>query len=238
MSTDPIRDYLHDVEPSGNARGRLGSSLAELCADVVGVTGAGIMLMIDGDHHGCLSASGATMETIENLQFTLGEGPCIDAFRSREAVIEPDLAHTSRWSLFSAPALDAGMAAVYAFPLLTTHGCVGAIDLYNSEPGDLQTGQLAEAHAIAGVVSDVILNLQADAESGEIPEAFATAIKARAVVHQAAGMTAAQLDVPVVDALVCLRAHAFALGQPVNDIAAQIVDRTLRLDGTIPRRPS
>jgi GAF domain-containing protein len=233
MTPSRIEAYLHSIDPSSKAAGLSGSGLGELCAEITGVTGAGIMLMAEGDHRGCLSASDPTMAVIENLQFTLGEGPCIDAFATGRAVQEPDLAAvtTTRWPLFTGPAVEAGVEAVFAFPLLIAGTCVGALDLYNATPGPLDDGQLAEAGNVATMVAEVVLTLQNDTATGELPEAFKAATKARAVVYQAAGMTAVQLDISVDDALVRLRGNAFAVGRPVNDLARDVTERTLRLDG-------
>jgi len=229
--TSRIETYLHSIEPSDKARGRSGSGLGELCAEVVGVTGAGVMLMTEGDHRGCLSASNEAMAVMEDMQYTLGQGPCIDAFNTGLPVFEPDLGaiRGSRWPMFVGPAIDSGVHAVFAFPLLIQGTCLGALDLYNDTPGMLDDAQHAEAMNAATMVAEVVLTLQSDTETGDLPDAFKAATKARAVVYQAAGMTAVQLDISVEDAVVRLRADAFAAGRPVNDLALDIKNRTLKL---------
>jgi GAF domain-containing protein len=231
MTRSRIETYLHSIEPSEKARGLSGSGLGELCAEIAGVSGAGVMLMAEGVHRGCLSASDPTMAVVENLQFTLGEGPCIDAYTTGRAVIEPDLATITgtRWPMFSGPAVAAGVRAVFAFPLLIQDICVGALDLYNTTTGALDDGQLSEAHAAAAMVAEVVLTLQRDMATGDLPEAFNVATEARAVVYQAAGMTAVQMGISVDEALVLLRASAFTAGRPVNDLARDITERTIRL---------
>jgi hypothetical protein len=79
------------------------------------------------------------------------------------------------------------------------------------------------------MVAQVVLTLQSDTETGEVPEAFKMATKARAVVYQAAGITAAQLDITIEDALVRLRAAAYSSGRPVNDLALDIRNHTHKL---------
>ena len=59
-------------------------------------------------------------------------------------------------------------------------------------------------------------------------------IDGRAVVHQATGMITIQLGTSLADALLRLRAHAYASGRTVSDIAADVVDRRLRFDGNEP----
>jgi hypothetical protein len=84
-----------------------------------GVTGAGVMLLAGGIPRGSLGTTGEVSQLIEELQYTLGEGPCVDACRQDQAVAEPDLADpvTCRWPAFTPPALRAGVRAVFGFPL-------------------------------------------------------------------------------------------------------------------------
>ncbi len=128
MTSSRIEEYLHSIELSEAARGRSASELGELCAEVVGVTGAGVMLMTGGEHRGCISASDEALAIMENLQFTLGEGPCIDASNTGRPVLEADLgaAGFSRWPMFTGPAVEAGIRAVFAFPLLVQGACLGS----------------------------------------------------------------------------------------------------------------
>jgi hypothetical protein len=51
----------------------------------------------------------------------------------------------------------------------------------------------------------------------------------RSQIHQASGMVMVQLGVSIEEALVRLRAYAFARGRPLGEIAGQIVERRLRL---------
>jgi AmiR/NasT family two-component response regulator len=51
---------------------------------------------------------------------------------------------------------------------------------------------------------------------------------ARAEVHQATGMISVQLGVSLEEAFVRLRAHAFASGGALGDVAGEVVGRRLR----------
>ena len=78
---------------------------------------------------------------IEELQYTLGEGPCVEAHTLNRVVLEPDLAHPSvpRWLAFTPHAVEAGVRAVFAFPLQVGTARLGALDLYRDGPGGLRT---------------------------------------------------------------------------------------------------
>jgi hypothetical protein len=147
-------------------------------------------------------------------------------------MLEPDLADplTPRWLAFTGPALDAGVRAVFGFPLHVGAVRLGALGLHRDEAGPLEGEQHADALAMADVAAQAVLLLQAEAP----PEALAAELEAGAdfqyVVHQAAGMVAAQLEVTVGQALIRLRAHAFGNDRPLAEVARAVVARTLRFD--------
>src|SRR6266478_4555139 len=93
--------------------------LCEVCPRITGMTGAGVMLMSGDVPDGSLCTSNEVSQLIEDLQYTLGEGPCIDAYHQDQVVAEPDLADpvTRRWIAFTPPALKAGVRAVFGLPL-------------------------------------------------------------------------------------------------------------------------
>jgi hypothetical protein len=68
------------------------SSWCHACTDVLGVTGAGLMLMSGGRSLGCVAVSDLVTEAVEQLEYTLGEGPCLAAYANRAPVFDPDLA--------------------------------------------------------------------------------------------------------------------------------------------------
>jgi hypothetical protein len=200
------------------------------------MTGAGIMLMSGDVAQGSVCSTDAVSALIERLQYGLGEGPCIDAYRSDRPVAEPDLAHPAafRWPAFSGPAIDAGVRAVFGFPLHVGAARLGALNLYRDAPGPLTDEQHADALVAADVAAQAILMMQADAPPGRLAAALEAGGDFQIAVHQAAGMVAAQLDVTVGQALVRLRAHAFATGRSLTEVADDVVARRLRLAGDRP----
>lgn len=206
--------------------------LCQVCADMTATDGAGIMLFDNGMSRGSLCATDSVSELIEELQFTLGEGPCIDACRDGRPVLEPELASpaTIRWIAFAPPAIAAGVRAVFGFPIRVGAAGLGALNLYRDRSGPLTADQHADALVLADIAAEIILLMQADASPGELATELAVGASFHYVVHQASGMVSAQLDVSVDHALVRLRAHAFRTGTPLIDVARSVVNRTVRLD--------
>jgi hypothetical protein len=210
---------------SGTAR-----RLCEVCVDAVGVTGAGVMLMSDDVRRGSLCSSDGVSRLIEDLQYTLGEGPCVDAYFGDAPVLEPDLAEPAvpRWVAFSPAAVAAGARAVFGFPMRVGAVRLGALNMYLDRPAELTDEQHADALVMGSVAARAVLTMQAQAPPGMVAAELEAGSDFHFVVHQASGMVAAQLDVSLVEALIRLRAHAFANDRPLTDIAEDVVARRLR----------
>lgn len=196
------------------------------------MTGAGIMLMSADIQRGSVCSSNQVSALIEELQFTLGEGPCVDAYREDRPVLEPDLAHpvSARWVAFTPAAVAAGAGAVFGFPMQVGAIRLGALNLYRDQAGALGDEQHVDALAMAGVAARAVLAMQAQAPSGALAAELEAGLDLRSVAHQASGMAAAQLGVSVGEALIRLRAHAFANNRLLTDVANDVVARKLRFD--------
>src|SRR4051794_11751017 len=125
------------------ARGFETKRLCIVSADITEMSGAGIMLMSGDITSGSVCSSNAVSALIEQLQFELGEGPCVDAYLDDRPVSEPNLVHPSRvrWPAFTEPAIGAGVRAVFGFPLQLGAARLGALNLYRDTPGDLTDEQ-------------------------------------------------------------------------------------------------
>jgi len=201
------------------------ASLAVDCARSLPVSGVGVALMTDAGPSGIITATDSAALELEQLQFTLGEGPCVDASGTGRPVLQPDLARTAplRWPVFAGGALDAGIRAVFAFPLRVGAIRVGVLDLYRDRAGPLSPDQLTEALSFADAATLALLHAQIGSpELGAMP-----ALDDRAEVHQATGVVSVQAAVGLAEALVMLRARAFADERSVGDVARDVLAGTV-----------
>jgi hypothetical protein len=175
------------------------------------------------------SDGGATQ--LEELQFSLGQGPCVDASRTGRPVLVPDLAAAppGSWPQFGVEATAAGLRAVFALPLQVGGIRLGVLDLYRDTPGELTQKELADALFFADAGTQLLLELQArdTAQGVPPPHAFAV-LDDRAEVHQATGVVSVRAGVTLAQALSLLRARAYAEGRPLADLAREV------LDGVVP----
>jgi hypothetical protein len=208
-------------------------TLATLCLRILvllPVNGASIVLMSRGHDQGLAGASGKSALAGQDLEFTLGQGPGVDAYADGRTVLVEDLsASDGRWPLFCPTAVDLGVHSMCALPLQVGPIRLGVLSLYGDKPGLIALENLADAQLVADLITHLVIGLQSETAS----ETIAFALEAsdyRAVVHQATGMISAQLDCDVGEALARLRAHAFAAERPIDEIAEGVVEGSIRFD--------
>lgn len=222
---------LAKLDPADGGSGGA-KRLCEVSAEVTKMTGASIMLMSNSDCVGSVCASNDVSALIEELQYVLGEGPCVDAFQEDRPIVEPNLTAPSevRWSAFTPAAVEAGAKAVFGFPLRVSTARLGALSVYRDTLGPLTEDQHADALVMAEIVAEALLAMQSHAAPGEVASEIEDDGNLRLVVHQASGMLSVQADVTVEDALVRLRAYAFSRNRLLTDVAENVVNRSLRFD--------
>lgn len=178
-------------------------------------------------------ASDETAATLEELTLTVGEGPGLDAVRSGEPVLSPDLATAEalvRWPAFAPAAAALGVLAVFALGLRIGAIRLGALTLFRRDPGDLTRTQMSDGLALADVACLLLLDRTGPAGT----DATARAVEHDGVrypeVHQATGMIIVQLGVDAETAFARLRAHAFAHNRRLRDVARDVVSRRLHFE--------
>ena len=204
--------------------------LCSACVDVLDVTGAGITIM-GGGQAGPICVSNPRMAALEDLQYAIGEGPCHDAFHSNTFVHAPrlDVSAAALWPSFVDLAHTTGIGAVFAYPLSTKGAKIGVLTLYQENAGELSATQHEDSIAMVEVLTETVLSLQDAAPAGVLAADLDEVVAYRAEIHQASGMVSVQLGVTVAEALLRIRAHAFADGRPLGIVARDIVTRRLRL---------
>ncbi|SHN65162.1 GAF domain-containing protein [Geodermatophilus obscurus] len=205
-----------------------------LSARTLPVSGVGMALMTDEGPAGTVAASDDGALQLEELQFTLGQGPCVDASRTGRPVLAPDLAVTSRqtWPQFGAGADAAGLRAVFALPLQVGGIRLGVLDLYRDTAGELSREELTGALSFADAATHLLLDLQAQDTARRMPPPHALEVlDDRAEVHQATGVVSVRAGVSPAQALALLRARAYAEGRPIGHLAGDVLDGVVALGG-------
>jgi diguanylate cyclase (GGDEF)-like protein len=135
--------------------------LVDRIVDILPITSAGVTLISEGMSPHYIAASNEDARRFEQLQTELDEGPCLIAYKNGNAVSAPDLRTDLRFPVFAPLALQAGLGAVFTFPLMHGDLRFGALDLYRAEPGDLDPDDMERAQTLADVAAAYLLNAQA-----------------------------------------------------------------------------
>jgi ANTAR domain/GAF domain len=221
----------------GSANDReLARQICQACIAGLDVDGAAISLLTATVSRETLWASDATADRLEDLQFSLNEGACMQAAATGAPVLVPDLLHSTevaRWPVFAAAVAEqTTVRALFALPLQWGVTNLGVLDMYRNVPGGLSRAQWRDALRAADVAALMMLGLRTDPNPAR-PLGDATAgwldhsTSTRAEVHQATGMVLAQLGVSAAEALARLRAHAFVEQRLLVDVARDVVSRAL-----------
>jgi hypothetical protein len=209
-------------------------SLAALCraaAARLAVDGASVTAVGGPAVSEPLSATDELSARLEELLLTTGEGPGTEDFRYGSPMLIPDLAPAAeRWPGFAPAAVAAGARALFAFPLQAGAIRAGVLSLYRARPGPLTSRQLADALVFADIALQLLLDSYAGITGSAEYRPLDGLSDNRAEVYQATGMISAQLGVSLEEAFVRLRAHAFSAGMPLDDVAGDVVGRTLRFN--------
>lgn len=223
------RDRLREGLGAGIARG---ATYCEIGRDLLAATAAAVTL-VARDERPRVCVSDPVAALLDDLQFTTGEGPSVDADGTGTVVVAGDLGgpvDAGHWPAFAPAAQAAGILAVVAVPMRVGAARVGVLTLYATGAGAPDADRYVDMLLFGVLLTAEIVRAQAAAAHDTLAPALADAGAHRAEVHQASGMLSVQLGISVLDALVRLRAHAYSVGRPVDQIAAEIVARTLRLD--------
>jgi GAF domain-containing protein len=207
----------------------LPARICQACVDGLDVDGASISLLTASVARETLWATDPVAELLEDLQFTLNEGACVEAAATGDPVLVPDIRHGSesaRWPIF-APAVteQTPIRALFALPLQWGAVNLGVLDLYRTVPGALSQIQWRDALAATDTAALMILGQRTD--PGDDGGWLDQALGYRVEIHQATGMILVQLGVSATDALARLRAHAFVHQRLLIDVARDVVARRL-----------
>lgn len=223
---------LTSLNGGGDGRLSLPERLCHDCTADLGLTGAAMSLTTDEGFQAVVGSSSPLVKRLEELQFESGEGPAVEASRENRPVVHPDLTvgAATRWPVLAPAVLDAGIRCVYALPLQVGAVRLGGLGLYCATPGRLPDGAASTARAYAGAAVAVLLALQAQTSSGDsLHPQLDEPVRYRAEVHQATGFVSVRVAVTLADALLLLRARAFATDRPLLDVARDVLAGRLHI---------
>lgn len=209
------------------------SAVCEVCVRALPADGAAFTAMASDQARELLYASDAVIRQVHELQFSLGEGPCLEAFEAGRPVLITDVAELEiiRWPVLAPALADLPVAGLFTFPLVVGAITIGVAQLYRRAPGRLSREDVATILQITDLAGAALLALRAGyLANGDGHGAWLDGNGSDRRVHQATGMLIAALSVPAEEAFARLRGYAFAHDLRIGAVAEDIVARRLTLE--------
>lgn len=210
--------------------------LSERCVELLDVSAAGILLVDQHDELQLLAASDENTRLLELFALQHDQGPCIECYRSGQPRTDIDLTTTAaleHWPRFTAQARLSGFARTHAIPLRLRQRVVGALNLFDQQPGTFSTADQLLAQALADIATIAILQQRTLHRSQLERVQLQTALDTRIVIEQAKGILAERWHTTVDEAFTILRTYARGRRLRLTDLARQVIAGTLDTEAVL-----
>jgi GAF domain-containing protein len=202
--------------------------LVRACVDTLGCTAAALLLGDQRGHLTVMASSAESSRLLEVFQVQNDEGPCLDCFRTQQAVSVPDLSTAAaRWPRFVPVAIDYGFSSVHALPMRLRNDTIGALNLFHAADKPLTEDVLRMAQALADAATIGIMQQRALQASNVLADQLQTALNSRVAIEQAKGVLAAYGSSDMDHAFQALRRYARNNNLRLSDVARDVATRTL-----------
>jgi GAF domain-containing protein len=209
-------------------------TLTDRCVKLLEVDAAGLLL---ADSRGALRLIAASTEqarVVELFQIQNDEGPCLDCYRSGQAVIVSDIRSdqaAARWPQFAAATREMGYAGVHAIPMRLRDQVIGTLNLFKIVPNGLDPSVVVAATALVDVATIGILQERAVRQQEVVAGQLQRALNSRVIIEQAKGVLAERLRVTPDEAFVLLRRYARDHNHPLTELSGDVIRGTARIVG-------
>jgi len=166
-----------------------------------------------------IASTDGMVDRLDQLQYRLDEGPCLDAMRHHTSVVVDDMRTETRWPRFAPPAAESGCISQMGIEIFRESGRVGGLNLYSSQPSafDEQTRHTATLLAIhTSVVMGKVIAV----------DDLHRALQTRQLIGQAVGIVMYRYAVDEQAAFAYLTRTSQNSNVKLHDVAAQIVAAT------------
>lgn len=212
IDTPDVESYLGEVV-------RMAEELSE------GIAGVGVTVRRDG-HLLSVATSNGLAAGVDEVQYGLGTGPCLDSLRTGAVVSVPDMSAETRWETYPAHAVARGVRSSLSLPMTIGGLPAAALNTYGAEPG-LFDGELADhLGAFARQARLALVLAMRQAEQRSTVEQLHTAMQTRSLIDQALGILMARNRSTSDEAFAALRAASQSSNRKIVDIAAELIEAT------------
>ena len=192
-----------------------------------GAQGAGVA-MLEENHPETVCVSDPFVQQVDDIQYRVGEGPCITAAAEGRTVRSGSLETDPAWPQFGARVRRLGVHSVVSLPLVLVSGeVVGALNVY-ARPPDVFTDdatRLGEAFALAAAVA--VSNARELMQARRLSQNLRAALSSRAAIDQAIGIIMSRRGGSADDAFDVLRELSQAQNVKLTTVAERFVEEAV-----------
>jgi GAF domain-containing protein len=200
-------------------------ALADVAGDVIDkAEGAGVSLIQDGNRTS-IGATDAKVLQADNLQYSLGEGPCLSAWAQVQPVIIADTATDTRWKDWAMAATEAGVRSCLSVPLIRGSDSIGAMKVYSGSPDAFDVDDQRLLAKLAKSAAALLGHVQASDTPQRISDEVKDSLASRDIIGIARGVLMERHDLDPDEALTRITRLAGAARAPMRETAAFIAQR-------------
>jgi len=185
---------------------------------IPGVELAGISVLRPQGVLETVAATDALVLQVDQLQYDLGEGPCVEAARDRVGQRTGNIVVDHRWPRYGPRAAELGLCSQMAVPLYVEDDQLGALNLYASRPDAFDENTIYVASLFA---THAALSMGRTMVEDQLKEALDT----RKLIHVAVGLVMERYQLDEVHAFSFLARVAETAGSRLVVVAQELVDR-------------
>jgi len=198
--------------------------VAGLAADVLGGRPALSVTVVGADSPSTVGTSAQVAASLDEVQYTAGEGPCLHAATTGEVMVVADTEREERWPALTTAAAAAGLRGVVSMPLPSARPVAGGLNLYLQPPLADDGGLCERAERFARHAAVAVANSHLHGRSLQHAQDLQAALESRAVIDQAKGVLVERHRLTVTQAFDALVRVSNETNTKVRDLAAHLVD--------------
>jgi transcriptional regulator with GAF, ATPase, and Fis domain len=184
-----------------------------------------VTVLDDRGQHTTAAASSDDARAVDDAQYAMDEGPCVEALRTGVEQRFDDLTELTRWPLFRERAQQLGFSSVFAVPLRAGVHTIGCLNVFAAEADGLSEDDRMLARRIAAPAATTLANGRAYRRVSRLAEQLQEALDGRAVIERAKGVLIAHTRCSEDQAFERLRRASQDQHRPLREIAAEVVAR-------------
>lgn len=227
-----LRESLSGLSQLATGRLGLENTLTQVAHFAVraipGADGAGLTLLEEG-RSDTIVATAQFVSEIDDIQYGLGQGPCVSAAAEGRTMMSPSLGSDQRWPDFGSRVAGLGVHSALSLPLITAGRVVGAMNIY-AHRRDVFTERAAEIGELFAVPAAVaVQNAQVLSQARRLATQLQATLNNRAVIDRAVGIIMSRSGGTAEQALTKLRKSSQKQDTEISTVAQRILDEAVRL---------